>query len=312
MNLCKEIGGYFGLEINQKFDNIRNSTALNSARNCLKYIIRAYDITEIYVPHYTCSVVLASIRSENCKVKFYHVDERFAPDIDFPKTAFILYTNYFGICAKNVKKLAEIYPNLIVDNAQAFYMPKYGIASFNSIRKFFGVPDGALLYSDRLLYQNFEQDVSFQKCSHLLKRVDVGSEFGYQDFKNNDEKLGQEPIKYISNLTKSILNSIDINSAKQIRLQNFKYLHTFLSKTNEFNIELDKDDVPMVYPYLRKNDNLKKGLIQNKIYVATYWEPIEAQENIFQKYLIPLPIDQRYDESDMEHIIKIIKKLEEE
>ena len=308
LSFSKEIGGYFGLEINSRFDNISNNIALNCARNCLRYIIKAFQVEEIFVPYYTCPVVWQSIKKENCSIKFYHIDEDFMPTMEFSENSYILYTNYFGICAKNVKNLAKKYKNLIVDNAQAFYMPKYGIASFNSIRKFFGVSDGALLKSDKQIDNIFEKDSSYQRCSHLLKRLDINAQFGYQDFCNNDNSLINEEIKAISNLTKAIFNSIDIGEAKQKRLENFNFLHKNLSDKNSLSIYLDKDDVPMVYPYLVKNENLRTKLIKSKIYVATYWDsqPLDSQEGIFQKYLLPIPIDQRYSIGDLNRILEVI------
>lgn len=309
-NLSKEIGGYFGLEIEQKFDNVKNQIALNSARNCLRYVIRAFNIKEIYIPYYTCPVVWQAIQKEHCKIKFYHIDKTFMPDIDLPSEAYIVYTNYFGICSKNVKDLTKKYKNIIVDNSQAFYMPKYGIASFNSIRKFFGVPDGALLYIDKRLNEDFEQDVSFNRCSHLLKRLDIDAQFGYKDFCKDDDSLIDEPIKFLSNLTKTIFNSINIEKAKIKRLENFDTLSKVLSATNELKLIPDKDNVPMVYPYLIKDETLRQKLIQNKIYVAKYWSksPDKYYENYLYEYLLPLPIDQRYDLDDMTKIIEVINE----
>lgn len=308
-NSYREIGGYFELELENRFNNIQgNVIALNTARNALRYIIQTYKIKEIYAPYYTCPVVWQVIEKEDCKIKYYHIDNSFMPTEDFPQEAFVLYTNYFGICAKNVKVLAKKYKNLIVDNAQAFYMPKYGIASFNSIRKFFGIPDGALLYTDKKSDENFEQDTSYQRCSHLLKRLDINAKFGYQDFQNNENSLINEPIKYVSNLSKTIFNSIDTDKVKHIRLNNFRFLHSKLKQFNEFNIKLDCDDVPLVYPYLVKNLSFRQKLIQNNIYVAQYWNPLpeEYQENIFQKYILPLPIDQRYNIEDIKRVLGVI------
>ena len=310
MNSCKEIGGYFGLEMNPlktyKFDE--DALLFNTARNCLRYVIRAFNIKEINIPYYTCPVVWQSIQKENCKIKFYHIGKDFLPQSEFRENEFILYTNYFGVCAKNVKQLAKKYKNLIIDNAQAFYMPKYGIASFNSVRKFFGVSDGAILYCDKKFEGDFSVDTSYNRFSHLLKRIDVAASFGYSDFCTNDDSLGDEPIKYMSNLTKAILSCADVEGAKQKRLQNYKTLHEFLNCTNELDINLDIDDFPMVYPYLVRDENLKQRLIKNKIYVATYWNPLpdEYMEGIFQKYLVPLPIDQRYAKIDMEKIVEVI------
>lgn len=307
--MYKEIGGYFGLHMSESKNAVlNNGICLNTARNCLRYVIQAYQIKEIYIPYYTCPVVWQAIQKENCKINFYHIDEKFMPKEIFEEDAFILYTNYFGVCAKNVKALAQKYKNLIVDNAHAFYMPKYGIASFNSLRKFFGLSDGAILNIDKLLPENFDIDISYHRFSHLLKRIDVSAQFGYEDFCTNEKNLDNEPIKLISNLTRNIFSTIDIDFVKKKRLENFKTLDKFLFKTNELKINLDLDDVPMVYPYLVESETLRQKLIKNKIYVAQYWTalPIDSQEGKFQKYLLPLPIDQRYDENDMQRILSNI------
>ena len=304
----KEIGGYFGLELDCQYDNIGGAVALNCARNCLRYVVRAFGISDIYVPFYTCPVVWQSLQKEGCKLHFYHIDEKFLPVGEIPLDAYVLYTNYFGVCAKNVRVLSEKYKNLIVDNAQAFYMPKYGIASFNSIRKFFGVSDGALLYSDKKFEEHFDVDTSYQRFSHLIKRMDVDAGFGYGDFQLNDDALCDSSVSYMSHLTTVIFNSIDVLRAKQKRLDNFSFLHSKFSDSNELVLDLDVDDVPMVYPYLIRKDGLRKKLIDNKIFVAKYWGgvPESCQEGVFQKYILPLPLDQRYDEEDMKRMVEVI------
>ena len=70
MNLEKEIGGYFELDIVEKFDNIKDSIPLNYARNCLRYIIQTYNIKEIHLPYYTCPTVWQAIQKEDCKIHF--------------------------------------------------------------------------------------------------------------------------------------------------------------------------------------------------------------------------------------------------
>lgn len=306
---CKEIGGYFSIDIRSGGIFPEDVIPLNIARNCLRYVIRVNNIKKIWVPYYTCPVVWESIKKEDCEMNFYHINKSFLPQIKFGENDFILYTNYFGICANNVKLLAKKYKNLIVDNAQAYYMPHNGLASFNSARKFFGVPDGAFLYSKKRLKYEFEIDKSsVDRFSHLLKRIDTDASFGYEDFRNNDEALRFEDIKLMSNITKALIKGHDIETEKQKRLENFNYLHSKLKGINELIIELDEDDIPMIYPLFIKKDELRDKLIKNKIYVAKYWDGI--QENIEEQellnYLLPLPIDQRYNVDDMEYMAQLI------
>jgi len=156
----------------------------------------------------------------------------------------------------------------------------------------------------------FEKDTSYQRFSHLLKRLDVTASFAYLDFKKNEDSLIEEPIKEISNLTRRIFENIDIELVKEKRLKNFKMLANILDSTNELNLCLEKEDVPMVYPYLIKSKNLKEKLIKSKIYTATYWDklPDKFPESYFQKYIVPLPIDQRYGKEDMQMILDVLCK----
>lgn len=116
------------------------------ARNALRYLINEYEIKELYIPYYLCEVIRHSVFAEKCKPIFYHIKDNFMPEKELPENAYILYPNYFGICDKNVEKLANIYPKLIVDNAHAFYAQPSGWASFNSARKFLPTIKKAYLY----------------------------------------------------------------------------------------------------------------------------------------------------------------------
>ena len=68
----------------------------------------------------------------------------------------------------------------------------------------------------------------------------------------------------------------------------------------------------MVYPYLVYQERLKKHLIDNKIFVATYWPNTyewcaeDMWEYKLAKYLVPIPIDQRYGISEMDVILGVI------
>ena len=84
---------------------------LNLGRNCLRMIIRLYGIKEIFVPYYSCKTIWSAIKKENCKIKFYHIDENFMPVEDFKQDDYILYINYFGLFEENCKMLISQYNN---------------------------------------------------------------------------------------------------------------------------------------------------------------------------------------------------------
>jgi len=313
----KEIGGYFELELPKGKEYHQKAIRLNTGRNAFEYILRAKSYTKVYLPYYTCDVMLEPINKLNLKYDFYPIDPTFNPIFDFSlikENDVFVYTNYFGICDGQVKILSKKCKNLIIDNSQAFYSkPLSGIDTFYSARKFFGVPDGAYLFTDKELEEDFERDFSYKRFEHLLGRMDVNAESFYTSFKRNDKALENQPIKIMSKLTQRILQSIDYEEAKRIRSNNFQTLHKSLEKMNLLNFELEKNAVPMVYPLLIENGlEEKKRLIENKIFIATYWPNVfrwvdkNSYEYKLTESLLPLPIDQRYEKNVMNEIISVL------
>lgn len=309
----KAIGGYFELECGTRPLYYKDGIYLNICRSALRYLIRALKIKKIYVPIYTCNVVHDAILQEKCKIELYSLNDDFLPNKDFPKYDFILYNNYFGVLGNNVRALSNIYPNLIVDNAQAFYSQPPCRAAIYSPRKFFGLPDGGILRGKDIPNLNLEEGHSSNVCSHLLKRIDYGAQAAYKDFTDNDRALENYSLQSMSNLTKSLMGNIDYEHAALTRKKNFETLHHNLKSI--FPFAFATDDVPMVYPLMLKNGiEVRNKLISNNIFVARYWPNVLdscTEKNLeyqFVNQILPLPIDQRYDENDMKRIIRIINE----
>jgi hypothetical protein len=182
------------------------------------------------------------------------------------------------------------------------------------LRKFFGVPDGAYLYSDINAGNISTTDISINRMEHLLGRLEKNAEDYYEVFKKNDEALSGQPIKRMSNVTHRLLMNIDYKTAIERRRRNFEFLQNWLYEKNLLRWEHNVDLVPMVYPFITSSKNLRDRLIEGKIFVPTYWESVkrlvgkETVEYRFVNDLIPIPIDQRYDLKDMHFIVRSISK----
>ncbi len=262
----------------------RHKIKLNLGRHCLKYIIKAYNIREIYMPYYICPALIKTAREEKCYIKFYHIDRNFYPLLNFEKDAYILYPNYFGICAANVSKLAAQYNNLIVDNAHNFYMPDCGLASFSSLRKFFEVKDGAVLNISKTINSEIPKDTySYKTFSRAVT---------YDEFLINELALEKESIKFMSESTEKLFSKIDTEKERQYRLERFELLNKKYADKNELKINLTKYDVPFVYPYLIRDEETGKRLEKNGNIIIRYWRPLPEKfpEYDFYKYLIPIPL----------------------
>jgi len=304
MTTTRPIGGYFELERGY-FKPRLGGAYVNSGCNALRLIIRTLKITRLHVPYYTCPVVPKTVLSEGCEVIPYELDDKLMPACRFPKDEFILANDYFGLTGANVAQLASEYPNLIVDNAQSYFANPLGRAAFYSPRKFFGLPDGgiAMFNRDEAPLPELTQDVSAERMAHLLKRHDFGASAAYADFKADEEKLGQAPLRAMSNLTQAIFSTIDEESIRNRRLSNFSYLFNRLKTA--FPIANTPEEAPLVFPFVSHDPTLRQRLIDAQIFVATYWPNCEHSDSLVNG-IIPIPIDQRYGISEMDTIISVL------
>lgn len=310
----KPIGGFFELELTQGTEYHSEAISLNTGRNCLEYILRVRGYKRVYLPYYSCEVLLEPFNKLGTEYTFYHINERLEldEDIQLQDGEALLCINYFGLKQDYIVTLAAKYgQQLIVDNTQAFFaLPIDGIDTFYSCRKFFGVADGAYLYCGKSLEMELVQDQSWDRMDYLLKRIDLSPQAAYADFRTRSSELRNSPIKTMSNLTHRIMASIDYQQVAQRRRDNYRLLDETLKDKNRISLPLADDAVPMVYPYLTTDPELRQRLIDNKIYVATYWPNVldwcneGNTEYQLTRLSLPLPIDQRYGEDRIKRIIE--------
>lgn len=315
-----EIGGYFDLELNRSDNRLHAAAhAVNTGRNALELILRQLDVKKLYLPYFTCDVLLEPIERLNIPYVWYSIDRQLelASPLDVSgEGTFVLYNNYFGVKGEYVRSLAQQYPGrLIIDNAQALFFPALeGIPSFYSPRKFMGLPDGGYAYLGKELAISYELDYSHDRCSHLLKRLELNGMAGYADFKANSRALSLQPIRQMSALTRRLIENADLEAIQRKRKANFDYLHARLAAYNLLELAPDPEDIPMVYPLLIEDPHLRQKLIDHKVFVATYWPNVlewcqEGQlEYSLTKFILPLPVDQRYGAEQMTFMVEVISK----
>ena len=321
------IGGYFGMEeLSGNFNSFihEDGVLLNLGRNAFRYILLSLpdEVENLYIPYYTCPVVWEHLFFSG-KVYFYRIDINLemAEDIELGEHDYIVVNNYFGIKDLYVAQLSKKYGNhLIIDNAQAFFAPVLpDIYAFYSPRKFFGVPDGGVAYvanhANKVRCE--EQDDSSDRLRHLQLRREKGAEVGFATYQQNEGKLDKLPMKLMSDYTHEVLRGIDYAEAIKKRRTNYKMLHEVLGDLNALPLPLmDSFACPMVYPFMPKdgNTNLRKQLQEQRIYTATYWPNLAEMnhgtlEEHLAQTLIPLPIDQRYGETEMQEMINAVCEL---
>ncbi len=310
-----EIGGYIEYEYYHGKEYHSDAIHLNCARNCLAYLIKVNNIKKLFIPYFLCSSVAEVCHKYNVEIEYYHIDEKFHPIIpaaDFSKDWFYLVNYYGQLTNKQIINYSKIIKNLIVDNVQAFFqLPVRHIPTIYTCRKFFGVTDGAYLYSDKCLNEELETDVSFERMQFLFGRLERSASEFYGLYSENNKLFKTEDIKKMSLLTNNLMKSFEYKRIKDIRKRNFNFFEKQFRDINKLIIK--SNEGVFAYPLLVDNgEEIRKKLQKEKIYIPTLWPDVfdvcselDLEYN-FAKNILPLPIDQRYNDTDMCFLIKKI------
>ncbi len=313
----KEYGGYLPIELNngKEYYCGLDVMAFNCARSAIAYIVKKNDYKKIYIPFYMCESVRDRLFDYDIEIQYYHINELMRPEIEsIEDFAVIMIPNYFGV-SNHDRDMMNQYKHIILDNTQAFFQePIMGQNIYNiySCRKFIGVCDGAYLVGSNVKKEDL-RPYEPQFAGYMFDSITYGTNKMYEMSLKNEEQLEKSDIYGMSQLSQRILAGADYQEIIAKRRRNFLCIHEQLGDINELPVDLGESCVPMVYPFLCKNEYLRKNLIDNKIYVPQWWKYIleESGANEYEKYLckylLPLPIDQRYGIDDMKQIIHIIK-----
>ncbi|EOH93792.1 hypothetical protein [Enterococcus pallens] len=309
----REIGGYFGLETFEGTDYYLNAVALDKARSCLLYIVKARKYTRIYLPDYLCDCVAEVLSASGVAVSFYPIDRHLQPifsrQLSVDEGLYLV--NYYGqLSNRAIQDYQKKYRNIIVDNTQAFFQPPVAeVDTFYTCRKFFGVPDGAYLFIDQRLDDVYPTDSSRTRMGHLLGRFEDSAENYYQEYQENEEQLDKNPIKKMSKLTANLLRAVPYEAIKGQRTQNMTVLSRELQAVN--GLHYREVEGAFSYPLLVENGaRIRKELAAKRIYLPTLWPNViktQAKSSwayFYAQNILPLPCDQRYTKEDMIYLVK--------
>ena len=309
----KEIGGYLELE---RFTGPMlhgKALALSSGRACLSYLIEQRGIRKIALPDFNCDVVEAVCRAHAVEIRFYPVGADLRPKaLQTEEGEWFYLVNFYGqLTAEELNHIAAHVPELIVDNAQAYFdLPLEGVDTLYTCRKFLGVADGGFVYTDAPA-RELPADESRERMGFVLGRFErPAGEYFAAAAKNNDE-LSMEP-KRMSALTENLLHAVDYERVKRIRTENFRRLHEGLGGQNLLNLRLTEG--AYAYPLmLPEGQTIRRKLIEQKIFVPMLWpnvpeqQPAESDACRLAREILPLPCDQRYGAEEMDFIIRAVR-----
>lgn len=316
----KEIGGYFGLEELQGKPLYSQAIGLNCARSALLYLVKARKIRKLWLPYFLCGCVSDMCRRYNIPVEFYHIGDDLLPkEVPQPAENEALYlVNYYGQrTSEEIYAIQKKTGNLILDNVQAYFAaPLPGVDTLNSCRKFFGVPDGAWLFTEE------NTEITPENCAsanghfqHLIGRYEETGSAYYGEFQKADGAFEQADFLRMSPVTENLLRAVDYDAVRAARESNFNALHQTLKKRNGLPVRTPEG--PYCYPFLLPENAdgraIRRALAEEKIYVPTLWPDIPENSSSWEKrlafQLLPLPCDQRYGAEEMNFMLSKLEEL---
>lgn len=190
----KEIGGYFQLEQLSGEEYYPDLLPFNLGRTALLFALAHLHVTHLYIPDFICDSVTATLKQWSGTILTYQVGKDLLPtSVWNPSIAFstshseeqesaersmlknskwLYLINYYGqISNETLLEFSRKYGQIIVDNTHSFFQrPVPGIPTLYSIRKYFGLPDGAYLYLPNPKKRNTSATYSHQPqtCSDCM------------------------------------------------------------------------------------------------------------------------------------------------
>lgn len=237
----KEIGGYLEFELKFHGNTYHNEAiGLNLARNAILYIIQAKNYQRLYLPRLIGDSIPAALRRNSIEYDYYSVDEHCRPLFQHKlgEKEAVLIINYYGqLSDQEIISYKKMWDRMILDNTQDFFSkPIAGIDTVYNARKYFGIPDGAYLYTDQRANRRLEKNYSYNRLEYLVGRFEKDADSFYQKFLKSEESLYLEEPKSISAFSENILRGISYEKVYKTRRKNFCCLYDRLASLNRWSL----------------------------------------------------------------------------
>ena len=313
----REIGGYIEFETFHSAMMYDDAVKLNCGRNAFAYLIESRNIKKICFPKMMCDSNDKVLSDYELDVRYYSIGKDLKPeDIALGEDEWLYVVNYYGQLTDNdIISLKKKNGRIILDNAQAyFHRPTAGTDTIYTCRKFFGVSDGAILYTDARLGRELPADESFRRINFLVGRFERNASEFYEEYAANNDLFFEEPIKKMSALTENILHGIEYEFIEKRRTENFRAYHEELASVNK--LDLNIPDGAFMYPlYIENGKSIREKLQSMKIYIPTLWPNVlencteSDTEYDLAENILPLPCDQRYSYDEIKYVTEAIKNV---
>lgn len=300
---------------------------------------------KVLIPAYTCQTVITPFEEAGWQCEYYSIHKDLRIDSDHLLTSIekyhpslVVVHPYFGMDLNDEEMEAlniieEQGITVVLDMTQCLFSTKqYPFASFvvASYRKWMPIPDGGYLknianvakivqpeeenddFTERELAAMYLRGQYFDNGEQLTKAISIK----LSKAADHIAESNIAPHK-MSQVSYNLMQNENQEFNQQRRFENYTYLYNNIIESGKIT-KVCKDmsgvtTAPLYFTiYVKNRPVLQRQLAQDSIYAPVIW-PIEDNRVLVNDdvkyiydYILAIPIDQRYEEKDMERVVKII------
>lgn len=302
----------------------------------------------VMLPAYTCDTVITPFKEQGWQCFYFPVNKNLRIDINNTlelwnkiKADLIVVHPYFGMDLSLdeialLKGLHELGCRIVADLTQCIFSEQrldfvdYYVGSY---RKWFAIPDGSFLQArNGVSFKKYDMSenkefVSLQQDAMYLRGFYFSSDI--EELKKISirlNKLAVESVDFnikphrMSDLSYTLYIDEDKRNNQEQRFLNYKYLHERLCHNSVCRVVCDDirlvTTAPLYFPvYVDDRRALQYQLAKEHVYAPIIWpvyyEEVLLNDEIKEIYTtsLAIPIDQRYNQEDMEKIVQIIQRF---
>lgn len=325
-------------------DNFSTFKFLRSGRDALRFIAKALSPVKktVFMPALCCSCMPEPFLDENYEIIYYKLTSDFKVNIEdvlskLKPNSIFLFMNYFAIPSLNkddLEKIARFQNGVTTIEDITHDFLKRGIETFDaditvcSIRKWFAIPDGGMLFSKVNLPEiTIEQDTFFaDKRISAMKRKSMYLLNGEMEEKNQFRAELTEANQYIDTVknigamddkSMNFIKHIDLAHMYKIRLKHCIYLYDKLSGLNGMRlIGRESSESTLYLPILvEQQSDVQKKLAERGIYAPVIWPLPELAQGVCKiaddvaNHMLGIPCDHRYTHEEIKKMVQIITEV---
>lgn len=352
----KEIGGDFSLTPSSLESSPTNDYLQEDEDTCFLSTCRSA-ITEIlyntqpannklaFVPSFTCHVCVEPFVKDGYEVYPYSVETnlcvnwgKLLEDADRLKPSVILIHSYFGLNTlvgdkEAIELLRKRKIVIIEDLTHGMFSSFKRLKAdyfIGSLRKWLPIPDGAFIKGLALQEKDYcEDDELVKKKLDAMLMKGSFQEMATQE-NSGYRKAGVDAEHFLdtrihtyrmSEVSKRIFNTYDIETIKKQRRENFNCLYDILEKCSIIYPVLSKckeSESPYMFPlYVEEGrSEFQKYMVSNKVFPTIIWgcpedllSKIDDNARYIYDHIICVHCDHRYNTEDMKRVGLLINEF---